>query len=106
MSYHDDSAIESDYTRLLEMRADERQANEEERRRYHEEHPLWDKCRNHPDRMAKDPHCYDRQFCEECIENRQRNYADGEPHPWKNRPDYDMRYYRDEPITRDSKEKK
>ena len=76
MSYHES---DSDYTNYLEMRADFEQANAEERRRYEAEHPLWDKCRNHPDRQAIGPHSYDTQFCAECRENNLRNYADAEP---------------------------
>lgn len=70
---------QSDYSRVLEMRADYQQQAEEERRRYREAHPLWDKCREHPTRAALDPSRYDRQFCAECVDNHQRNYADAEP---------------------------
>lgn len=78
-------------------RPDYQQQAAEELRRYAEEHPLWDKCRNHPDRYSVGPHCVDTQYCAECIECRREMYVDAKREAaW---PDsYDMDGYHDRPT--------
>ena len=73
MSFH---AEDNDYTRLLEMRADWEQAAENERQRFMSEHPNYDRCPKHPDRLVVDSNVCTKRYCSECIEDHLRNYAD------------------------------
>lgn len=66
-----------------EERADYQQQQEEERRlheertaRYRAANPLWDRCRDHPDRAAVDPGVCTKQFCVECIDAAQDRYVE------------------------------
>ena len=78
-----------------EDRADWEQLADNERRRYEEEHPLWDKCRNHQTRAAI-PFCYDRQLCAECIADRAAMRADFRPlDAWRGDDRNDMQYHSD-----------
>ncbi len=98
-----------------EERADYQQQREEERRYYDESiarwraaHPLWDRCKKHPERMAVDPSVCHSQFCPECMEVHRDRYTDArirqdvagmdDPRNW--RADQDLRYYTDHPDYR------
>ena len=103
MSYHSE---DSDYTNLLEQRADWLQYCEDSRRRYEEANPLWDKCFTHPDRQREEGGHY----CAECRENHRRNYTDkmierdlnwNDPARWG--PEYDSPHHSDPRITREEK---
>lgn len=97
MSYHD---TDSDYTNLLEMRAEWEQQAENEHRRYIEAHPGYEQCPKHPDRPVVDSNVCTLRHCAECVQEHQQNWADTEPHPWANRDDYDMPHYSDHPRYR------
>ena len=64
-------------------RADWRQQQDDERRQYEESiaryraaHPLWDKCRKHPERLSVDPGVCTLQFCAECLEDQGHAYVE------------------------------
>lgn len=98
----------SDFTE--DDRADWQQQADNERRMYEAElasyradNPLWDRCRNHQERLSVDPLCYDKQYCRQCIEDRRANYADKPVLPqghdstgWQFGMDYPPSHYTEE----------
>ena len=79
-------------------RPDYEQQAQEERRRFLEANPGYEQCLKHPERAVVDSSICTKRFCAECIEDRQRAWADHRRlDAWRGDDRNDMRDYSDHP---------